>query len=400
MKLIIYKIEFVMIKYICGSYISTMDQNFMLSYYFQNISIEIPLSSFSGISSQDIYICCLNIIYKKFVGDDNNELDNNGLYKRIYRPALCNILYKNWYSDINTIEGYKYHTESNDEKTRIIDSWVTPLHLFVELYYYNKKDDKLIFDMMDIYLNNFPKNIDINDKIDNTALNKVLHLDFSEKRKYKLLRFLLERGSNVRQSLSYKRWSGFGVLHNLSKNITECCEDWCYCLDFMLNSGIDINSVGFHGDTILHIYNNRYNVNLLEHLLSKGLNVNIKNNEGNNVLHALMKHARSHLKECYNNIESFEIIINKILNINDTNNNGETAIDILCARGFSSCPETSLKFKQLLLDHGSNQPIIKPIFSIPSVLSYIPFISYFTNTDANNNPSSNVNEEKSSVNIV
>lgn len=399
-----------------------MEQKFRLDYCFDDISFKFPLSYFNEINSQNIYKSCLEIIYKKFVGDNNGELDNCGLYKRSDKPALCDILNLSdpksidYERKIDTFDGDKHFIEIKDKKINVIDTWVTPLHLFIKLYIYNTDDDKLILDMMDIYLNNFPENINIKDKNGETSFYMVIASMFSNypKRKYKLLRFLFERGTNINLIQSqHGNFTKFDILHHLifmASDFSKDCLDCLYCFDFILKSGISINSTDVNGKTILH-RGNHHNIELVKYLLDNNLDVNIKDKDGNNVLHTLINNVCTYgsifiSRDFYvdSKIEILKIIIGKIVNINDTNNNNESPIDILCNGNLKDESQILIKIKQILLDNGSNQPKIKiePKSLLTNILSNIPFINYLTNINDNNAVNSNsvgdVTEEK--LNLV
>lgn len=379
------------------------------------ISVNFSLNYFDGINSQDIYKSCLETIYKEFVGNNNDKLDNNGLYKIDNKPIVDGILNPDYtgpftkMTDINDCRDY--YIEVIGDIDDYHGYWINPLHFFVHLYKCNTNEDKLILDMIDIYLNDFPNNFDIKNTDNHTCLSYILRSisDYKPNRMVKLLRFLLERGSNLDLCNTTK----FNGILNLLTSDIDCFEDLYYCINFILKSGFDINSTDVNGNTVLHRYCiTRQNPTLVKYLLDNHADVNIKNNKGNNVLHILIQHNRTfklvatgkfftpHLCLCDTdiNIETLKLIIGKITNINDTNNDGESPIDILCNYDndfhgeYKECDEFGPydeygkydgktkyvdEIVQILLENGSNPHKIKLISLVSKLQNYMYIIFNF-----------------------
>jgi ankyrin repeat protein len=114
----------------------------------------------------------------------------------------------------------------------------------------------------------------------------------------------------------------------------------------LLDKGLDINIKHNDGWNILQICCERNYEEIIQLLLDRGADFNILDNYGNTILH----------RSCaFYSLESIKIFINYI-DINKQNNYGQSALHVICQSNLYSSKRNELI--QLLLDYGINLDII------------------------------------------
>lgn len=353
-----------------------MEQIFRMPHDFENIVIKFPLVYFNKVGIENLYEHCLQKVYDTFVGDNNDRLDSDGFYIRNTKTALHDVLtLKNlkpfgFKQSIIKIGYNKHHTVDD----RIIDTWKTPLHLFLALFNLNSDDDKLLLDLMSIYLTNFPNNINVKDVNDDSPISTIFgrYIGCIQQKQHtskilNLIIFLIKKGLCVN--------SPDNNILQLSFVSLSYCDEWCELITILLGQGISINNTDENGNTIGHVCNILYkhNANKTKYLLNNGFDVNIKNKKGNNVLHSLL--CDFHIASPHVDYDILDLIIKKISNINDVNNKGKTPMDILFNNKSIKDDDGDLRngIERMLLANGSHPRKAEPEPE-PSFLANIPLI--------------------------
>jgi ankyrin repeat protein len=167
----------------------------------------------------------------------------------------------------------------------------------------------------------------------------------------------LQKGEKIDLNVKHSMGNGAGsiALHD------AICLDNIKIVDVLLERGADINIKNYHNETALHLATNLHNIEMVKKLILKGASLDVKNHDGYTSLHLaaeqgyvaiaeeLMSHLNSeqlsltnkegqtplHLAVLWNHSKIASSLIRhlNISQINQTDKNGKTALDIASAYG-------------------------------------------------------------------
>jgi ankyrin repeat protein len=135
----------------------------------------------------------------------------------------------------------------------------------------------------------------------------------------KNVKFLLSRGADVKALDNDGRNALFHCLDNTNKTEAEAC------FKTFLAAGLDINAVDRSGKTPLMYIFNEYNSNfsLLKLMVDSGADIHKKDSSGNTVIHNFLTFGSKDLSE---KEKALKYVVSKGLNVNARNNAGHSAL--------------------------------------------------------------------------
>ena len=110
------------------------------------------------------------------------------------------------------------------------------------------------------------------------------------------------------------------------------------CLKLLLDTGISINCINNKGETLLERSINTYDMECAIYLINNGININHKNNKGNTVIITLLNKN--------GNINIIEELLKKGIDINAFNPKGKTPL-------FHAIAANNLDYVKLLINYGA-----------------------------------------------
>ena len=144
--------------------------------------------------------------------------------------------------------------------------------------------------------------------------------------------------------------NGDNVLHLVTKLVA--CVDHVktplFCFHLLLTAGMDINSKRSTTDeSVLHIVCREYSpseVGLIKFFIRKGIDIQSKDNKGNNALHLLIDRPKIKISEANDSrLECIRLLVKSGIDVNYKKTDGDTVLHFLCpwptrGLGFASYP--------------------------------------------------------------
>ena len=197
----------------------------------------------------------------------------------------------------------------------------TALHVYLEKYEdVNMQDAKSLFCCI------------LKDQQDSVKGNTVLHLAITKNLPY-LVRFFLQKGVDVNIPNS----SGYSALHISFR------KGQMNIIDMILNgaANLDLNQVDSEGhDTVLHLAIKAEWKELIEKLIVKGADINVRNKFGNTPVHL----AALNMRKCGR--IAHEMVSQEGTNVDVVNRTGNTPLSLMLT--MSDCPEDMLWLNKMI----------------------------------------------------
>lgn len=173
------------------------------------------------------------------------------------------------------------------------------------------------------------------DTIGEAPLHKCVYLD--DKQAVEMAKILLPASSNP----NIKNKHGETLLHMALK------ENKVLLIKHLLQvPNIDILVQTASGDTLLHVLKN-FDLDLINDLIAKGVDIHALNHWNNNILHLTCKVL---------NVQATKLFLSKDVNLNQKNNSGETPL-LLAVQGSKEESAKGLEIIKELLEKGANPNI-------------------------------------------